>query len=43
MATSPYASDNRLALAGAIILIGLIFFLSILTRFTTGRQFVEEK
>jgi phosphate transport system permease protein len=43
MATSPYASDNRLALAGAIILISLIFFLSLLTRLTTGKQFVDEK
>jgi phosphate transport system permease protein len=43
MATSPYASDNRLALAGAIILISLIFSLSLLTRMTTGKQFVEEK
>jgi phosphate transport system permease protein len=42
-AMSPYDSDNRLALAGAIILISLIFFLSLLTRITTGKQFVEEK
>jgi len=42
-ATSPYPSDNRLALAGAIILISLIFILSLLTRFTTGKQFVDEK
>jgi phosphate transport system permease protein len=42
-ATSPYASDNKLALAGAIILISLIFILSLLTRLTTGRTFTEEK
>jgi phosphate transport system permease protein len=42
-ATSPYPSDNRLAMAGAIMLISLIFLLSLLTRLTTGKQFVEEK
>jgi phosphate transport system permease protein len=42
-ATSPYPSDNRLALAGAIILISLIFLLSVLTRLTTGGQMQEQK
>ena len=42
-AQSPYPSDNHLALAGAIILISMIFILSLLTRVTTGKQFVDEK
>jgi phosphate transport system permease protein len=42
-ATSPYPSDNKLALAGAIILIALIFILSLLTRLTTSRTISAEK
>jgi phosphate transport system permease protein len=40
-ATSPYEYLHRQALAGAIILVGLILLLSLITRFVTRSRFSE--
>jgi phosphate transport system permease protein len=41
-ATSPYEDLKRQALAGAIILVGLILILSLVTRYTTRNRFGQE-